>query len=147
MVATESVAPADELLRAAGQLIDALPIQQFEPHRQTYLAKQALAMETVCRKLCGEIFTLEDEVQRCFDIRPTWTAEATFEQALALSETILPGEGSVFERMNALEKHYQLARDQVGLLEGFVHQALAETRRRTEAFSVCRLANLSRCKL
>ena len=134
MVATEGVAPAGELLRAAGQLIDTLPIQHFEQYRQTYLAKQVLAMETVCRKLCGEIFTLEDEVQRCFDIRPTWTPEATFEQALALSETILPGEGSVFERMNALEKHYQLAREQVGLLEGFVHQALAETRRRTQAF-------------
>jgi hypothetical protein len=109
-VATEGVAPAGELLRSAGQLIDTLPIQHFEPHRQTYLAKQVLAMETVCRQLCGETFTLEDEVQRCFDIRPTWTPETTFEQAFALSETILPGAGNLFECMNALEKHYMEAR-------------------------------------
>ncbi len=124
---------AGDLLRAAGQLIDTLPTQNFEPHRQTWLAKQMLAMETVCRKLCGETFTLEDEVQRCFDIRPTWTAETVFEQAFALAETTLPGEGNIFERMDALEQHYTLARGRIALLEGFMHQALAETRRRTQA--------------
>ncbi|MEO8971675.1 MAG: hypothetical protein ABI406_08765 [Ktedonobacteraceae bacterium] len=134
MVATEGVTSASDLLRMAGQLIDTLPLQQFESHRQTYLAKQMLAMETVCRKLCGEIFTLEDEVQRCFDIRPTWTPETVFEQAFALAETTLPGEGNLFERMDALEKHYELAREQVGLLEGFMHQVLTESRRRTQAF-------------
>ncbi len=85
-VATEDVTPAGDLLRAAGQLIETLPLQQFEPHRQTYLAKQMLAIETVCRKLYGETFTLEDEVQRCFDIHPTWTPETVFEQAFALAE-------------------------------------------------------------
>ncbi len=134
MDATEGTIPADDLLRAAGQLGDALPTQHFEPHRQTYLAKQMLAIETVCRKLCGETFTLEDEMQRCFDIRPSWTPETVFEQAFALAETTLPGEGNLFERMNALEKHYMLAREQAALLEGFMHQALAEAGRRTQAF-------------
>ncbi len=36
--------------------------------------------------------------------------------------------------MDALEQHYVLAREQIGLLEGFMYQALAETRRRTQAF-------------
>ena len=134
MVATEAAVPADDLLRSAGQLIDTLPTQNFEPHEQTYLAKQMLAMETVCRKLCGETFTLEDEVQRCFDIQPNWTPETVFEQAFALAETALPGEGNIFERMDSLEKHYTLAREQIGLLEGFMRQAFAETRRRTQAF-------------
>jgi len=133
-VTTENVTPANDLLQAAGHLIVALPLQQFEPHRQTYLAKQMLAMETVCRKLCGETFTLEDEVQRCFDIRPTWTPETVFEQAFALAETALPGEGNIFERMDALEQHYTLTREHIGLLEGFMYQAFAETRRRTQTF-------------
>lgn len=134
IVTTESAVPASDLLRAAGQLINTLPTQNFEPHRETYLTKQVLAMETVCRKLCGETFTLEDEVQHCFDIRPTWTPETMFEQAFALGETILPGKGNLFDRMNMFERHYELAQEQAGLLEGFIHLAMAEARRRTQAF-------------
>lgn len=133
-VAVEDITPPADLLRAAGQLIDTLPLQNFDPHRQTWLAKQMRAIETVCRKLCGEIFTLEDEVQRCFDISPTWTPETVFEQAFALAETALPGTGNIFERMEALEQHYTLPRERIGLLEDFMLQSFAETRRRTQSF-------------
>lgn len=59
-----------ELLRAAIALEDALASQNFEAHRATYLQKQVIALETVCRKLSGETFTLEEEALRCFDIQP-----------------------------------------------------------------------------
>jgi hypothetical protein len=38
--------------------------QGFEAHRAAYLEKQVVALETVCRKLSGETFSLEEEVQR-----------------------------------------------------------------------------------
>ncbi len=125
---------AAELVRNAMALAEHLPAQGFETHRATYLEKQVMALETVCRKLNGETFSLEDEVQRCFDIHPTWTPESEFEQAIALLDEALPGAGSIVERQLALRQRYELAREKSGLLVGLMQRALAEARHRTQAF-------------
>jgi len=134
--AVEKVAetPAPDLVRAAMSLLDALPAQGFEAHRATYLSKQVIALETVCRKLNGETFALEDEVQRCFDIRPTWTPETRFEEAHALYDEVLPGAGSIFERLQAFRKRYNLASEKDGLIVDFMRQAMNEARRRVLTF-------------
>lgn len=133
-VETEEETPAPDLVRAAMALLDALPTQGFEAQRMTYLSKQVIALETVCRKLNGETFSLEDEAQRCFDIRPTWIPESQFEQAHALLDEALPGEGSIFERSEALRKRYELAPEKSRLLMGFMQRAMVEARHRTQAF-------------
>ena len=133
-VETEEETPAPDLVRAAMALLDTLPVQGFEAHRVTYLSKQVIALETVCRKLNGETFSLQDEVQRCLDIRPTWTAETQFEEGQAMLDELLPGEGSIFDRRQALRKRYELAREKSGLLMGFMQRAMAEARRRVQAF-------------
>ena len=91
--AEEDIAPvylSADLLSMAGTLSETLASQQFEPPRSTFLTKQLLAMETICRVFCGETFSLEEETQRCFDILPTWIPETQFEQALAIGDTVLP---------------------------------------------------------
>src|SRR5260221_2553967 len=130
----EAEMPATELVREAMALADALPVQGFETHRTTYLEKQVTALETVCRKLNGETFSLEEEAQRCFDIYPTWTPESQFEQAIALFDEALPGAGSIVERQLALRQRYELAPEKSGLLVGLMQRALAEARHRTQAF-------------
>jgi hypothetical protein len=60
-VEAEEEMPALALVRAANALLETLPHQGFEPHRTTYLEKQVIALETVCRKLNGETFSLADE--------------------------------------------------------------------------------------
>jgi hypothetical protein len=130
----EAEKPADELVRDAMALEDTLAEQGFEAHRATYLEKQVWALETVCRKLNGETFSLEEEVQRCFDIHPTWIAESQFEQGLAMLDAVLPGDGSLSDRLQAWRKRYQLAREKSGLLLNFMQRAAAEARRRTQAF-------------
>ncbi len=132
-VENEAETPASDLVRAAVALLDALPAQGFEAHRATYLSKQVVALETVCRKLNGETFTLEDEVQRCFDIRPTWTPETRFEEAHALFDEVLPGDGSIFERLQAFRRHYYL-RSEKAVLVDFMRQAMNEARRRALTF-------------
>lgn len=128
----EAETPAPELVRAATTLLDTLPEQGFEEHRALYLSKQVVALETVCRKLNGEIFALEDEVQRCFDIRPTWTPETLFEEAHTLLDEALPGSGSITERMNALLKGYELAPAKSGQVLDFMRMGMDEARRRTQ---------------
>jgi hypothetical protein len=130
----EAETPAPELVRAAAGLLDTLPAQGFEEHRALYLSKQVIALETVCRKLNGETFTLEDEVQRCFDIRPTWTPETRFEEAHALYDEVLPGQGSIFERLQAFRNRYNLASEKAGLTVDFMRRAMNEARRRVLSF-------------
>jgi hypothetical protein len=133
-VESEAETPAPDLVRASMTLLDTLPAQGFDAQRATYLSKQVIALETVCRKLVGETFALEDEVQRCFDIRPEWTPETRFEEAHALFEEALPGQGSLFERMEALRTRYELTREKAALLPGLLQLAMDEVRRRTRAF-------------
>lgn len=129
----EPETPAGDLVRAAMELLDALPAQGFEARRATYLSKQVIALETVCRKLNGETFSLEDEVQRCFDIRPAMIPEEQFEQAHALLEEVLPGQGSLFERGEAFHTHFELPREKMNLLPELLRKATEEARRRTRA--------------
>lgn len=133
-IENEAETPAPDLVVAAMALLDALPAQGFEARRARYLSKQVIALETVCRKLSGETFSLEDEVQRCFDISPTWVPETEFEMAHAILEKVLPGEGNLFERMEALRLHYNLAEEKKELLPGLLRLAMEEARRRTRAF-------------
>jgi hypothetical protein len=130
----EAEKPPTELVRDAMALEDALPEQGFEAHRATYLEKQVVALETVCRKLNGETFSLKEEVQRCFDIHPTWIPESRFEQGLAMLDEVLPGDGSLPDRLQAWRKRHQLAQEKSGLLLNFMQRAAAEARRRTQAF-------------
>ena len=134
IVEAEPETSAPDLVRGAMVLADALPAQGFEAHRLKYLQKQVVALETICRKLNGETFALQDEVERCFDIRPTWIAETNFEQAQALYDEILPGNGSLFERLQAFRTHYELAPEKSGLLMDLMQETLAEARRRTRTF-------------
>lgn len=132
----EAETPAPDLVRAATALLDTLPEQDFKEHRALYLSKQVVALETVCRKLNGETFAFEDEVQRCFDIRPTWTPETLFEEAHALLDDALPGQESIFERLQALRSRYNLPREKAGLTLDFMRQAMNEARRRVLAFAI-----------
>src|SRR5689334_18414626 len=47
-----------ELVSQALVLSEALPAQGFDPNRTAFLSKHVKAMETLCRKLSGERFSL-----------------------------------------------------------------------------------------
>ncbi len=123
-----------ELLRQTMSLADALPVQGFASNREVYLEKHIKAMETLCRKLAGETFSLKEEARYCLDISPTWTPERQFEQAHALYETVLPGTESLAERLHAYQTVLAFPSDQTETLIGFIQQAFAEARKRTSAF-------------
>ncbi|MHB8599769.1 MAG: hypothetical protein ACYDER_23555 [Ktedonobacteraceae bacterium] len=131
-VEAEAETPVADLVRQAMALTDALPAQNFETHREIYLAKQLIALETVCRKLNGETFTLQEESRLCFDIQPTWAPETQFEKAFALYEEALPGAGSIPARLQAWRKHYQLPAEKSHLIMSFMRRAMDEARRRVQ---------------
>lgn len=102
----------------------------LDEDRKAYLRAQIKAMETVSRKLAGEPLSYLEEVEGCFDITPERTPESMFDAAIAELDGLLPGEGSVADRMTAWRKRSVVP---VATARILIDMILAETRRRTEA--------------
>ena len=84
------------------------------------------SMETLARKLCGEIFRLGEDARLSLDIDPTWTPEAQFEQAHALYETLAPGTSSLAELVRAYRQTFAFPQEPSGVLNDVIEQAFAE---------------------
>ena len=90
--AEEVEAPA-KLARDAAELREATD--------DSWLDAQLVGLETVARKLAGEEIPFEDEVERCYGVRPQRTPEDVFEAAHRELDELLPGTGSLGERYRA----------------------------------------------
>ena len=122
---------AADLVHQAMKLEDALPAQGFASNRIVYLGKHVKAMEMLCRKLSGEHFTLKDEAEFCLDIHPEWTLEEEVEKAHALYEKVLPGKGSLAERLRTYRAELAYPEERMNDLSQSIDMAFAEARRRT----------------
>lgn len=131
----EPVLTPNQLVREAMSLADSLAAQAFPVNRATYLGKQLRAMETICRKWCGETFPLQEEIERCLDVHLDWTPESLFEKAHALYDESLPGSGSMKERVEAWNKQVALPQEHSKELDSYILAALAEARKRTLALT------------
>jgi hypothetical protein len=122
------------LLRAATRLLDALEEQGFAHHRTTYLSKQVSAMETACRKLSGEQFSLEEELRRLFDLTFVWTPSDQLDEALALYREALPGKGTLADRLHLWRVGHSIKASKRALIPDVIDRMLTEIRSRTLAF-------------
>lgn len=126
--AGEPVAVAELLAQARGLLATV----RGEPGsaRQRSLEKQLVAVETFLRRLSGEALTLAEEAKLLFDIEEPACGDAELDAAKAKLEALLPGEGSLSERMLAVRRTVEIPVDK---LPPVVDRALGEVRQRTVA--------------
>jgi len=123
--------PVLELAREAAELSAAIPeAQGMDPQRRDWLLRQVAAMRTSLRLLAGERLTLVEEVAGLYDITPTWTDESVFEEAHRTLAALLPGSGSLAERLAAKKHATEISVDQARRL---LPDICAELRRRTRA--------------
>jgi hypothetical protein len=87
-----------------------------------WLRAQLVGLETVARKLAGEEIPYEDEVERCYGVRPEWTPEESFEAAHSKLDELLPGDGALAERYQAWREGEALQGDAIAT----VFQAVTE---------------------
>jgi hypothetical protein len=66
-----------------------------------WLRAQLAGCETTARRLAGDEISWEDEVTRCYGVRPEHTDEARFEAAHERLDAALPGNGDLGERFQA----------------------------------------------
>ena len=122
---------ARELLRRADALQGVIAGADLTEDRRAFLAVQTRAMATCCRVLTGEAIPFAEEVRLLFDVEPARTPEVVFDAAAEEMQTLLPGEGSVAERMAAWKARFVIGTDQA---RGLIDLITAETRTRTAAF-------------
>ena len=122
---------AEELQAPAKLARDAAELRESIDDR--WLEAQLVGLETVARHLAGEEIPFEDEVERCYGVRPQRTPEDVFEAAHRELDELLPGTGSLGERYRAWREGNVVPADRLGdVFGGFV----GDLRARTEKASV-----------
>jgi hypothetical protein len=120
------------LVADAATMLEWLDDAGLEPQRARWLRAQVVGLETVARKLAGEEIAYEDEVERCYGVRPQRVPEEVFEAAHEELDAALPGPGTVAER-------YQAWREGDGLqgeaLAGVTETLASDFRARTESLA------------
>ena len=120
------------LLEQAETLLTDIAYADLPATRVDYLLAQVTGMVTMARKLAGEKISYADEVRAYFDIEPTRTPDAVYDEAIAALADALPSEGDVAERMDAYRKSFEVP---VDAAREIVPAIIDEVRRRTVAFA------------
>ena len=104
-----------EQLRAAGRLRDEaaalrgrLATEVEDVDRRAWLEAQLVALETQAAALAGDELPYLEHVARCFGFAPSRRPDAEFDAAAARIDALLPGPGSVAERLAAWDQRFEV---------------------------------------
>ena len=96
--------------------------------RRAYLLAHVSAAAARLRMLSGEKLGFADEAEALFGIRPELRPLESFDPVLAEIDALLPGEGSLTDRVTAFRSDFVIPRDR---LQVVMDAAIAECRART----------------
>lgn len=126
--------PLPQQLVQAQQLMDELAEATAEPGEEArlrQLQRNVRALHTRMRMAGGERLPFNEEAQLLYDAVPPDYNVADFEAALAELERLLPGEGSLGERVEALRSRLYVPQDKVpAVMEAAIAECRARTRER-----------------
>jgi hypothetical protein len=99
----------DAIADGLGLLRTALQASDYPTRRKQYLGVQIRGMQTMVRKLAGDQISYRDEVRDYFDIEPTQTPDDLFAEAIEQLDELLPGEGSIADRMRDWNRRFEVS--------------------------------------
>lgn len=89
-----------ELSSTLDRIIDTTYQEATLPERRReYLTAELKAMQTTMKIIKGEKISIIEETQGLYGLTPNWTDESVFENAHRELDSLLPGSGSIAERM------------------------------------------------
>ncbi|MCI5044285.1 MAG: hypothetical protein MRY72_06275, partial [Aquisalinus sp.] len=121
----------DELYTEAAGLAADLALSAPPPgeeRRAKILSGNLQAMVARMRMVRGETLSFDEETALIYDAVVPEIDPAVFDAALARLDEVLPGEGSIAERREALQSQLEVPEDKV---EEMIRTAIAECRKRT----------------
>ncbi|GAA0641065.1 hypothetical protein [Brevundimonas lenta] len=113
------------------QRLEAVDTTGAEPavaQRKAYLLAHVSAADARLRMLSGEKMSFADEAWALFGIRPELRPLSSYDPVLAQIDALLPGPGSLTDRVTEFKSHYVIPKDR---LQPVMDAAIAECRRRT----------------
>lgn len=113
--------------------LNALPATNADPmvaQRRKYLLTHVAAADARLRMLGGEKMSFADEAEALFGVRPVLKPLSDYDPVLARIDALIPGEGSLTDRVTAFKSHYVIPKDR---LQVVMDAAIAECRKRTLA--------------
>jgi len=113
------------------QRLNAVSTEGADPavaQRRAYLLAHVSAASARLRMLSGEVMSFADEAEALFGIRPDLPPLESFDPVLAEIDALLPGEGSLTDRVTAFRADFVIPKDR---LQPVMDAAIAECRRRT----------------
>ena len=119
-----------ERAKALRDDIDAIakPDDTLPALRHEYLARQLDALITYLEILGGKKLSFDAEAKALYDVEPPHFDAAHFDTVLADIETLVPGEGSLAERVDAFREQFVIPRER---LAAVFEAAMNECRMRT----------------
>ena len=132
--ATANPRTVPQLIQGAAGLterLNAVSTRGAEPavaQRREYLIAHVSAASARLRMLSGEKMSFADEADALFGIRPELRPLESFDPVLAEIDALLPGAGTLSERVTAFRADYVIPADR---LQAVMDAAIAECRART----------------
>ncbi len=100
----EALPKPESLVADAQALRERVAATVAEADRRDWLERQLVALETHARRLAGERLPYVDELRRLFDWEPQRRPDGLFDEAAARVDRLLPGPGTVPERLAAWDE-------------------------------------------
>ena len=108
-VEAEGALPASELAALADGLAqEVATYASLDPVRREYLKGEVAAMQTTTRMLQGEALEFVDEVRALYGVAPGWVDETVFTEAHRVLADLLPGPGTLTERVQAFRRSMRI---------------------------------------
>ncbi len=106
-----------------------LPI--LSQRRQDFLSAQLTAAQTRHKMLSGETLDFRSEAIGLFAVAPTIKPLSDYDAIIEKIDAIVPGEGTLPERINAFENQYNIPKDRLKVV---FDAAIAECKKRTAQY-------------
>ena len=116
----EELQEPKRLVADAAALLERIAIEVAEPDRRDWLTAQALAFRTHAEALAGHALPYLERVERSFAWRPVRRDESVFEDAAAAIDALLPGPGSVAQRLAAWDERFTIPADRLTDVVGWL---------------------------
>jgi hypothetical protein len=130
----EQLRPAPALAEDAAALRARLAMEVEAADRRDWLDRQLTAIETLARVRAGESLGYLEQVTRCFAHSPTRTPEAELDRVAGELDALLPGPGSLADRLRVEDERWSIGADQLPTLAE--HIAERHRARARELFDV-----------
>lgn len=103
-------------------------LDPIQLRRRDFLIAQLKAASTRLRMIRGEKLSFADEAEGLFAVRPELKPLSAYDPVLSRMETLLPGRGPLWQRMDAFQNRFVVPKER---LDAVMRAAIAECRRRT----------------